>query len=35
VPHANVKGHFAYVTETKTAVNTLFTEDSYFDICYE
>lgn len=35
VPHANMKGHFAYVTETKVANNTVYTEGSYIDIAYE
>ncbi len=34
LPHPNVKGHFAYVTETKVASNTLHTEGSYVEIRY-
>ncbi len=32
VPHANVKGHFATVTETKIAKNRIYCEGSYIDI---
>ena len=35
LPHPNVKGHFAYVTDTKIAHNTIYTDGSYVDICYE
>ena len=35
LPHPNVKGHFAYVTETKVANNTVDTQGSYVDIDYE
>ena len=35
LPHPNVKGHFAYVTDTKVANNTIYTEGSYIDIPYE
>ena len=31
VPHANVKGHWAEVTETKIANNTLLLKDSFFE----
>ncbi len=30
--HPNVKGHFAYVTDTKVANNTVYTEGSYIEI---
>ena len=32
VPHANVKGHWAEVTETKTATNTIFLKDSFIEL---
>ena len=32
VPHANVRGHWAEVTETKIAHNTLHLEDSYIEL---
>ncbi len=32
VPHANVKGHWAEVTETKTATNTLYCEDAFIEL---
>ena len=33
VPHANVKGHWAEVTETRVAHNTLYLKDSYIELC--
>lgn len=35
LPHPNVKGHFAYVTDTKVANNTIYTKGSYIDIPFE
>lgn len=35
VPHANVRGHFALVTETRVAKNTIYTDGSYIEIPYE
>ena len=35
LPHPNVKGHFAYVSNTNVANNTIYTEGSYIDIPYE
>ena len=35
LPHANVKGHFAYVTETKVAHNTLHIDGSYIELPVE
>lgn len=35
LPHSNTKGHFAYVTDTKVATNTIYTKESYVDLCYE
>ena len=32
VPHANVKGHWAEVCETKIANNTIFTEDAFIEL---
>ena len=32
VPHANVKGHWAEVTETKTANNTVYLKDSFIEL---
>lgn len=32
VPHANVKGHWAEVTETKIARNTIYMEDSFIEL---
>ena len=35
LPHANVKGHFAYVTERRVAHNTVYTEGSYRELPFE
>ena len=35
LPHPNVKGHFAYVTERRIACNTVYTEGSYLDLPLE
>ena len=35
LPHPNIKGHFAYVSNTNVANNTIYTEGSYIDIPYE
>ena len=35
LPHANVKGHFAYVTERRVARNTVYTEGSYLELPFE
>lgn len=35
VPHANIKGHWAEVTETKIANNTLHLENAYISIPFE
>ena len=35
VPHANVKGHWAEVSETKIAINTLHLKDSFIELCVE
>lgn len=35
LPHANVKGHFAYVTETKIAHNTIHIDESYVELPVE
>ncbi len=35
VPHANVKGHWAEVTETKTATNTIYFNDSFIELNME
>lgn len=32
IPHANVKGHWAKVTETKTANNTIYLKDSFIEL---
>lgn len=32
MPHPNVKGHFAYVEETKIAKNTVYTLESYIEL---
>ena len=32
VPHANVKGHWAEVTETKISRNTVYMEDSFIEL---
>ena len=32
MPHPNVKGHFAYVEETRVAKNTVFTEGSFVEL---
>lgn len=34
-PHANVRGHFAYITETRVANNTFHTKGSYIELPYE
>lgn len=34
-PHANVKGHWAEVTETKIAHNTLHLQESYIELCLD
>ena len=34
-PHTNVRGHFAYVTETRIANNTFHTNGSYIELPYE
>lgn len=35
VPHANVKGHWAEVTETKIATNTIYLNDSFIELNME
>lgn len=35
LPHPNVKGHFAYVTEQRIATNTVYTEGSYLELPIE
>ena len=35
LPHPNVKGHFAYVTETRVAHNTIHPEGSYVELPIE
>ncbi len=35
VPHANVKGHWAEVTETKIATNTIYLNDSFIELSME
>ena len=35
MPHPNVKGHFAYVTDTKIANNKVYTKGSYVELCIE
>ena len=35
VPHANVKGHWAKVTETRTATNTIYLEDAFIELDVE
>lgn len=35
MPHANVKGHFALVSETKVATNTVYTEESFVELPLE
>jgi hypothetical protein len=32
MPHPNVKGHFAFVTETRVAKNTVFSDGSFIEI---
>ena len=32
VPNANIKGHWAEITETKIANNTIFCEDAYIEL---
>jgi len=32
-PHANIRGHFAHVTEEKVANNTIFPAESYMELC--
>ena len=34
-PHANLRGHFAYITETRVANNTFHTKGSYIELPYE
>lgn len=35
VPHANIKGHWAEVTETKIATNTIYLNDSFIELDIE
>ena len=35
VPHANVKGHWAEVAQTKVAENAVYLQDSYIELCIE
>ena len=35
LPHPNVKGHYAYVEETRVAKNTVFTEGSFIELTRE